>query len=448
VARAKRWIETYCRIPTGPRAGERFELEAYELEILEVLLAEGVRTGGLQIPRGNAKSTLCAAIGLWAVCDTEGSPQVPLVAYNGLQAARTLFRPALAMVALHPALESRCVRYTASSERRIWSAWNNGDLLPLPADVARLQGLNPAVALLDEAQTSSPAVLSALIQGAGKRAESLVLAIGTPAARAEGSALADLRARSRDGARVAWIEYAAEAGCAIDDREQWHRANPAIKAGILFEDELEAELGTVGEAEFRMYRLGQWVDAADATWLPVGAWEACPELEAPPEGAEIVLALAGTWRSSIALVGATFDGGLFLAWHADRASDSELEDVLSMAWERWTVHVLEVAPRVRPNLVRRLIDGGLPIDQWEGSADLEVTSSTEWRRAITEGRVPHDHAPIIAEHVGALVGIPTADGSLRLAAPDPDTDVSAARAARMAWVTATAIGDAPVPRIY
>src|SRR5262245_30920500 len=84
--RAIRWIETYCRIPSGVGTGQLMKLRRFQRDSLEELLADDVRTGGLQIPRGNAKSTLWAAVGLWAVSDGEDTPQVPLVAFNGLQA--------------------------------------------------------------------------------------------------------------------------------------------------------------------------------------------------------------------------------------------------------------------------------------------------------------------------------------------------------------------------
>src|SRR5262245_63790841 len=79
-ARAIRFVETYCRIPSGAGAGKPLQLARYQREALEELLAPNVRTGGLQIPRGNAKSTTWAAVGLWAVCDADDAPQVPLVA--------------------------------------------------------------------------------------------------------------------------------------------------------------------------------------------------------------------------------------------------------------------------------------------------------------------------------------------------------------------------------
>jgi len=447
-ARAIRFIETYCRIPSGVGAGELMKLHRFQREDLEELLARDVRTGGLQIPRGNMKSTTWSAVGLWAVCDHPDSPQVPLVAFNGLQANRTLLRPIRSMIHANPELESRVIAYTSTTDRRVWSAWNDGDLLALPADVDRAQGLNPTVALVDESQTVTREVWAAVMQGAGKRAASLVLGIGTPAPNAQHSALFHLREQTRSGAPVAWVEHAADAGCAIDDRRQWRKANPAIAAGTLFEDVLEAELALVSEAEFRMYRLGQWVDDVLVTWLPAGAWEDCPAVAVPPDDTEIELALAGTWTSSVAVVGCTLDGGVFLAWTAEAATDDELEEILREAWERWNVVELAIAPRTRPNLVHRLVDAGLPVWAWPHRLDLEVESSTEFRRAIVEGRLGHDHEPELATQIGALVGVPTADGSLRLTAPTDGIPVDAARAARIAWYRAREQADLAPPTIY
>jgi phage terminase large subunit-like protein len=374
-ARAIRWIEEYVRVPSGVGAGEPIRLARFQRDELARVLDGGVRQGGIQIPRGNAKSTLWAAVGLWAVCDPPDAPQVPLVAYNALQAGRTLMRPIRRMVSLNPELDARCVVYTSNNERRVWSGWNDGELLPLAADVERLQGLNPTVALVDEAQTVEPAVLRALLQGAGKRAESLVLVIGTPAPGAQSSALFDFRTRAETTDAIAWVEYAATAGCALDDRTEWHRANPAIRAGFLFDDVLVDELQTVDEVSFRCYRLGQWLDVVDVSWLPPGAWEDCPHADPPDRGVEVVLGLAGTWTSTLALVGATLDGAIFLAWWAETATDDELDDVLAGAYERWTVRELVVQPRTR---------SGRP----------PATTSRSRRRPISGGRSSTGASPM------------------------------------------------------
>lgn len=424
------------------------KLHAYQRDTIDALLSGDVTTGGLQIPRGNAKSTLCAAIGVWALCDPPDAPQVPLIAQSGVQAGRTLLDPVRNMVAAHPELASRTVVYSAAADRRVWSAWNRGNLFVLPADVDKVQGLNPTLALIDEAQTVAPDVFRAVVQGAGKRDASLVLAIGTPAASARESALFDMRERALAGAAVAWVEYAAAEGCDIHDRAEWHRANPGLRAGLLavdtFADEVGTDTipGTLDEASFRMYRLGQWVDVAFTNWLPPGAWDACPSIDVPPDDTPVFLALAGTWQSTVALMGATPDGAVFAVWINDTATDEELHAVIAAAWERWQVVSLTFAPRTREGLRRELELGGFPAEAWPARTDVDVSSSTEWRRAIVERRVAHDHNPTVSAHVAALVGLPTPDGSLRLAAPDDGTPVDAARAARFAWWQSV-VNDAP-----
>ena len=453
-ARAIRFVESYCRVPSGHGHGRLIKLHPYQRESVEALLAEGAATGGLQIPRGNAKSTLCAAIGVWALCDPPDSPQVPLIAQSGIQAGRTLLEPVRNLITMCDDLASRTVVYSAAADRRVWSAWNRGNLFVLPADVDRVQGLNPTLALIDEAQTVAPEVFRAVSQGAGKRDASLVLAIGTPAAAARDSALFDMRERALAGAAVSWVEYAAREGCDVHDRTEWHRANPALAAGLLRESTLADELGsdtvpgTLDETSFRMYRLGQWVDVAFTNWLPPGAWDAQPFVDVPPDGAPVFLALAGTWTSTVAVVGATVDGAVFLAYLADTATDDVLHTVFADAAVRWDVLGVTFAPRTREALHNRLAVDGFPVDVWPNRTDIDVSSSTEWRRAIVEGRVPHDHHPDLAAHVGALVGAPTPDGSLRLTAPHDGSPVDAARAARMAWWRAMNDADAAMPAIY
>ena len=110
-----------------------------------------------------------------------------------------------------------------------------------------------------------------------------------------------------------------------------------------------------------------------------------------------------------------------------------------MRRQRWRVLEVVVAPRQRGDLVARLGES-LPVVVWPNRVDVEVASATEWRRAIVEGRVAHDHHPLLAEHVGASVAKSTTDGSLRLVPPDDGRPVDAARAARMAWWRALDVG--------
>jgi len=301
-----------------------------------------------------------------------------------------------------------------------------------PSKVTAVQGLNFSLAVIDEIGFASDQVVSTLVARLGKRPDAAVIGIGTPGL--EPNVMFRLRERGHelDEVGFSYLEWSAPGGCAITDRRAWRQANPALRGGFLRPDALETQAAMLSEHEFRVYHLGQWVQGSTGAWLPAGAWDACPHAGPPPDGSEVVLALAGTWTSSVAVVGASMDGAVFVAWANETATDSELESVLEAASKRWQVVDLVVAPRIRTALVRHLAEGR-PVTVWPHRVEIEVASSTEWRRAIVEGRVAHDHHPLLANHVGASVARATSDGSMRLTPPDDGRPVDAARAARMAW---------------
>jgi Phage Terminase len=285
--RCIRFIEAYVRIPTGHGAGEPLRLHPFQKVVIRALLAGNV--GAWQVCRGNAKSTLIAAIGLWALCDEPYGPQVPLIAHDAKHAERTLFTPIQQMIRASPALADRLTVYTASGDKRVHSWWNGGDLLPLPADEDRLQGLNPTVAIIDEAQTVPAGVYWTVRQGGGKRPNSLVILIGTPGPDLT-SALYQFRQLHLAGGGGVWLEHSAARELDPFDPATWRRANPALAAGFLAEhviadEALAARLDPVAEHAFRTYRLGQWPDDGLAMDPLSRALRAAESSESRPEGA-------------------------------------------------------------------------------------------------------------------------------------------------------------------
>ena len=108
----------------------------------------------------------------------------------------------------------------------------------------------------------------ALVMAGGKRSRSLVLGMGTPGVE-HNNALYGIRTTIAEGGvipRFYFREFSADAGCRVDDRDQWRAANPAIGTGFLRESALETDLRLMPEARFRIFRLGQWVDGYES-WL-------------------------------------------------------------------------------------------------------------------------------------------------------------------------------------
>jgi phage terminase large subunit-like protein len=131
--------------------------------------------------------------------------------------------------------------------------------------------------VVDELHVVTEAVWEAVTSVAGKRPESLTLAISTPATSPD-SIMWRLVEHGRAGDDPAFYfrEYAAPEGCAVDDRKAWRMGNPALacRDPFLSEDGIEAARKTIREPVFRQLRLGQWVTGAES-WLPWGAWADC-----------------------------------------------------------------------------------------------------------------------------------------------------------------------------
>jgi phage terminase large subunit-like protein len=161
--------------------------------------------------------------------------------------------------------------------------------MALPADPGSLQGWDPSMALVDELHVVTDDTFEAISARAGKRDRSLLLAISTPPKVGDDGVMRRLVDHGREGTDPSFYftEFAAPAGCALDDEASWAVANPALD-DFLHRDALRVTLPPkMRENAFRRYRLGQWV-GVDAAWLPDGAWAACTDAtRSIPDGAEV-----------------------------------------------------------------------------------------------------------------------------------------------------------------
>ncbi len=409
-ARAARFIETFCVVPKGHGAGQLMRLAPFQRELLEVLLDDDtLRTAVVSMPRGNGKSTFVAALALWALHDDEHSPQVPVVATTIQQAIRTVYSTCSRMNDVSPELGPRTLSYQAIGATRLYVPWNNGTLLPLPADPNGLQGLDPSFAVVDEVGFVSQELFDAMALASGKRPRSLVLGIGTPNVDMSG-AMWELRERWTGGADMPgfkFVEFAGDAGCDITDRAQWRQANPAIGAGFLAEDAIASAVAATPESSFRVFRLGQWAQAADC-WLPAGSWEACEDPFDPLEGEPAWVGLdVGLKRDStgVAVVQRRHDG----RWHVSvRVWDPTLTTPVDPAdvmyylrglCDRFDVRGISYDPRLFELAARQLADEGLPMVEVPQSIERMGPACAHAYELILRQQVSHDGDKVLAAHV-------------------------------------------------
>ncbi|MGO4936002.1 terminase large subunit domain-containing protein, partial [Collinsella sp. Sow4_D11] len=267
--RRERFIREHVIVPKGKGSGGTFRLRPWQRDIVRGAFGVGIRTALVSLPRANGKTALAAALAVAELFCGPDSAEVLVVASDQRQANIAL-NMARRMIELNPELAARAHIYAD----KIRVPQRDATMIALPADPAALHGWDPSLLIVDELHVVTEAVWEAVTSVSGKRPESTVLAISTPATSAD-SIMWRLVEHGRSGQDPAFFlrEFAAPDGCAADDRAAWKLANPAL-GDFLAEDGLAAAARTLREPVFRQLRLGQWVKSAGA-WLPHGAWDEC-----------------------------------------------------------------------------------------------------------------------------------------------------------------------------
>lgn len=372
--RVDAFAREYLKVPKGTGAGEPFRLRKWQLDIVKAMFPKSgtrPRQGVVSVARGNGKTGLAAVLamyGLWAD-EVEGA-QVLTVASDERQ-ARHVFNACRRMVELDERLAERCQIF----QDRIYVPATDSTLAPLPAEPAALHGWDPSLCVVDELHVVGEATWEAMALAAGKREQSLTLAISTPAADTE-SVMWKLVSYGRehpDDAAFKLIEYAASDSCDIADETAWKAANPAL-GDFLHIDALRATLKTTREPAFRRYRLGQWVGQVDR-WLPWGGWEDIADPGRKVKWRErIVLAFDGSASGdSTALVGCTMDGHLFVVGLWEHPADDP----------RWRVPRGEVDAAVADAFAKYDVVE-LACDPWGWRSEIESWAARHGRRRVLE----------------------------------------------------------------
>lgn len=417
-----KFIETFLIVPKGHGAGKLVKLRAFQKQIIIDSYAPGIRTGLVSMPRGNGKSGLAAMMGLAEMFLGPMSPEVFIVAAD-LRQAKIIFNLAKRMVQLNPELDDRVQIF----QDRLYMPQGDATMTPLPADYDALQGLDPTLMIVDELHVVTEKVWEAVTSAAGKRPESLTLAISTPS-NSPDTVMWRLveHGRSGEDPQFYFKEFAAPHGCAIDDREAWKIANPALSCEqpFLAEDALVAVMKTIREPVFRQLRLGQWVTGVEG-WMPWGMWDALKDtnrLVVP--GERIVLAFDGSASGdSTALVGCTIhDPHLFVIglwenpgddrWRVPRA---EVTRTVNEAFEMYDVAELAVDPWGWRSEIEewQANHGERKVIEWNTAHAGRMAPATDrMYQAAVESTITHDGNKDLASHVSHCVAKSTSLGDL------------------------------------
>lgn len=414
--RFAKFCERFIVTPKGTGARSPFTLRPWQVELVGSVLDAEVqpRTAGWMLPRGQGKSTLVAALGLYDLMLGEEGANVVVAAVDERQ-AQIIFRTATRMVELNEELSSRIqvFKYELRVPER------GASFQALPAEAKRLEGLDFTTALLDEAGVVSRDTYEVLSLAQGKRERSTLICIGTPGPDPHSNVLADLRAYGAehpDDETFAWREFSADGfrDHPVDCRHCWELANPAL-GDYLHADALTALLPPkTREATFRRARLCQFASETDGAFLPMGTWDGLSTGQGIPDGAEVVVAMDGSFSDDttallVGTVSPTPHFDVLRVWEKPVGDDtwrvpvSEVEDEIRQACKRFQVVEIIADPFRFTRSLQVLESEKLPVVEFPHSPSRLTAATGDLFSAAVNGQMTHSGDPRLAAHVAAAV---------------------------------------------
>ncbi|KYH43673.1 terminase TerL endonuclease subunit [Branchiibius sp. NY16-3462-2] len=407
------FAEKFLRIPKGTDARGKLRLRDWQMDIARDVLDSGARTVGLMLPRGSGKTTLNAAIALYAFYCWGDGANVVVFAVDERQAGLA-FSAARRMVELSEDLTER----TQVFRDRLYLPTTDSSFQVMPASPASAEGLDYVLAIVDEAGVVNRDLFEVVQLAQGKRERSVLVAIGTPGPNLADQVLLSLRdyaAAHPEDESLRWREWSA-AGFEdhpVDCEHCWTISNPAL-GDFLHRDAMTALLPPkTREATFRRARLCQLPPEDSGTFLPPGCWDAASTGEPIPEGASVVVALDGSFSDdSTALVAATvstephFD--VLRVWEktADeswRVPIVEVEDEIRLACRRFDVVEVVADPFRFARSLQILESERIPVVEFPWSPPRVTAATGDFYAAAVAGKLTHSGNPVLAAHIAAAV---------------------------------------------
>lgn len=274
----------------GPLAGASIQLEPWQVFILSTVFG-WVRPDGkrrfrrsyIEVPRGNAKSTLSSAVSLYMLtADGEGGAEVYSLATTRDQ-ARIVFGDAQTMARRSAGFRNRFSVNVGAHNMHVLASGSKFEALS--AEGSTLDGLNIHFGCIDELHAHKTRTVYDVVEtGMGKRDNSLLWVITTAGSNRAGICyeVRTFVTKLLDGVIQDDTQFGIIYG--LDEGDSWDTEQALIKAnpnwGISVRPEvlgpLQAKAMQLPSAinNFKTKHLNEWVNAHTA-WMDMRAWDAC-----------------------------------------------------------------------------------------------------------------------------------------------------------------------------
>lgn len=452
------FFRRYLRHTKGESAGRAVEFEGWQRWLVDELFRldeDGRRVyteATIGLPRKNAKSTLCAGLGLYLLGpDREPGAEVYASAGSAEQAS-IVFGQAKAFIESDYA-EPRLREMFIPRLTVIRSPRNAGFLRRLAADGKMNHGLNPHGVIIDELHAwvtdRQEANYEALVTAQGARTQPLTVIISTAGddpdtilGRLHKAALEDPRIervgdswgecgagllvlRAPETKRL-FVWWGAGEDADIADPRVWRAANPATWVPIEYLRR-QHENPNVPEASFRKLHLNQFVKARSA-WLPWGTWAQLVSGLAVPKRVAVGIDVGLTQdTTAVTWAGRADDGSERLVlrsrvWSArddvphdvfvpgGRVELGLVEDFVRQLGRDHAVDRVHYDPRYFERSAQLLSDEGFTVAPLVQSSAPMADAYQEFYQDARLGRITHDGDPVLAAHVESTAAVQTERG--------------------------------------
>lgn len=276
----------------GPLAGQAIELEPWQVFILTTVFG-WVRKDGrrrfrrayIEVPRGNAKSTLSSAVGLYMLtADGEGGAECYSLATTRDQ-ARIVFGDAQQMARKSPGFRARYGVTVGAHNIHVINTASKFEALS--AEGSTLDGLNIHFGCIDELHAHKTRTVYDVVEtGTGKRDNSLLWVITTAGSDRAGICyeVRTFVTRLLDDLVADDSQFGIIYG--LDESDDWGTEEALIKANPNWNISVRPEVIGPLQAKalqlpsatnnFRTKHCNDWV-STDTAWMDIRAWERCAD---------------------------------------------------------------------------------------------------------------------------------------------------------------------------
>lgn len=488
--RAVRFLRA-LRHPASPEPRNRFQLDPWQERIVRRIYgprhADGtriVKEVWLQVPRGNRKTSIAAALALLHLLGPEKVPagQVIFAASDRAQAAIGFTEAANIIRQDHRLIKATTIYDPHAGIKTIKSALDASTLKAVSSDGKAQHGTTPTFVLADEIHVwNGRELYEALSSGMVKRAGGLWITATTAGRGAEGLA-AERYAYMR---RIASGEIVNEAILPIifepetdddwQDESTWFKVNPGLVHGYPVLSELrgkanEAKDNPAELSAFKQYNLNVWQANSRDPLIDFAIYDARQldddeaDLEALPAYIGVDLSQTGdltavaiafrhpdgqiTLRNTCFVPGADLprrehldrapyqrwaDDGLIQLCPGNVIDLMQVEDHVRELAARYQVEEIAVDPALAKVLTQNLTDDGLPVFKHPQSAVVMSGATGELIRAANGGLIRHDGDPVLRSHLdNVAVSVNPQSGLVRMHKQRSNGKIDAAVASAMA----------------